>query len=250
MANFFVEMLNRTNTELMVQNARGNRTFIENRYEKNLDDLRAAEDSLKAFQKMYGVIALPEQTEASIKGAAEIIGQLAAKEVQAGVLRRTLSADNAAVQGVQIEIEELQRKLNEMNTGVGVAPGGPRVFVPFQKIPELGAEYIRRYRNVEIQYKILQFITPLFEQAKVEENRQTPSVLVLDKAGPAERKSKPKVSLYAVLALVISVVLSFVVVFSLELVAKLKASHPDRFGGIIASLRSDWFGLLPRKRGR
>jgi tyrosine-protein kinase Etk/Wzc len=248
MANFFVEMLNKTNTELMVQNARGNRSFIENRYRRNLDDLRAAEDSLKLFQKRYGVIALPEQTEASIKGAAEIIGQLAAKEVQAGVLRRTLSADNADVQMAQIEIEELQKKLNEMNTGVGAAAGGPRIFVPFQKIPDLGAEYIRRYRNVEIQYKILQFITPLYEQAKVEENRQTPSVLVLDKAGPAERKSKPKVSLYAVIALVISLIVSFIVVFTLELVAKVKAVHPDRFGGMVASLRSDWFGLLPRRR--
>jgi len=230
----------------MVQNARGNRSFIENRYQKNLEDLRAAEDSMKSFQKQYGVVALPEQTEASIKGAAEIIGQLALKEVQVGVLRRNLSADNATVQGVQIEIDELRKKLGQMNTGAGLGANDPRVFVPFKMIPDLGAEYVRRYRNVEIQYKILQFITPLYEQAKVEENRQTPSVLVLDRAAPAERKSKPKVSLYALIALVLSLVVSFVLVFTLELVAKLKAAHPDRFGRIVASLRSDWFGLLPR----
>jgi len=250
MANFFVEMLNKTNTELMVQNARGNRSFIENRYRKNLEDLRAAEDSLKSFQKKFGVIALPEQTEASIKGAAEIVGQLALKDVQLGVLRRSLSADNASVQGVQIEIDELRKKLGELNTGTGVGANDPRVFVPFKMIPDLGAEYVRRLRNVEIQYKILQFITPLYEQAKVEENRQTPSVLILDKAAPAERKTKPKVSLYALLALVISLVLSFFVVFFLELVGKLKATHPDRFGRIVSSLRSDWFGLRPWHRRR
>jgi tyrosine-protein kinase Etk/Wzc len=247
MANFFVEMLNKTNTELMVQNARGNRGFIENRYLKNLEDLRQAEDSLKSFQKRYGVIALPEQLEASIKGAAEIVGQLALKEVQVGVLRRSLSADNPSVQAVQNEVEELRKKLGEMNSGKGAGANDLKVFVPFKMIPDLGAEYVRRLRNVEIQYKILQFITPLYEQAKVEENRQTPSVLVLDRAGPAERKAKPKVSIYAVIGLVASLFLSFVIVFTLELVAKLKALHPDRFDAIIKALRSDWFGLRLRR---
>jgi len=51
MANYFVEMLNNTNTELQVQNARGNRQFIEERYKKNLTDLATAEDSLNYFKK-------------------------------------------------------------------------------------------------------------------------------------------------------------------------------------------------------
>jgi uncharacterized protein involved in exopolysaccharide biosynthesis len=32
----------------------------------------------------------------------------------------------------------------------------------------------------------------MYEQSKVEEQRQTPSVIVLDRANPAERKSRPK----------------------------------------------------------
>ncbi len=192
MANYFVEMLNTTNTELQVQNARGNREFIEQRYKKNKLDLAAAEDSLKAFQKKYGIIAMPEQTEASIKAAAEITAQLALKEVQMGVLRRTQSPDNPTVTAAQIEIEEFRNKLSQMNgSGTNVSKD-LRVFVPFSRIPDLGVEYVRRFREVEIQYKILQFILPLYEQAKVEERRQTPSVIVLDVAGPAERKAKPK----------------------------------------------------------
>jgi len=103
MANYFVEMLNKKNTELQVQNARGNRQFIEERYNKNLSDLAASEDSLKAFQKKYGVIAMPEQTEASIKAAAEITGQLVIKEVQGEVFRRTQSSDNPSVIATQNE---------------------------------------------------------------------------------------------------------------------------------------------------
>jgi tyrosine-protein kinase Etk/Wzc len=248
MANFFVEMLNKTNTEILVQNARANRQFIEERYNKNLVDLAAAEDSLKTFQKKHGIIAMPEQMAASIKAAAEITGQLALKEVEAGVLRRTQSPDHPSVMAAQIEIQELRNKLSQMNRGTGLPSAEMKVFVPFDKVPDLGGEYVRRYRDVEIQYKILQFITPLYEQAKVEERRQTPSVLVLDRAYPAERKSKPKVSLYALLAFVISLILSFFVVFARELVDRLKQTHPERFHAAVSAIRGDWFGLRFRRR--
>jgi len=195
MANFFVEQLNRANSELLTQNARGNRRFIEERYNKNIRDLAAAEESLKVFQKIYGVIAMPQQTEASIKAGAELSAQLAMKEVQLEVLKRTLSLENPTVLGAQIEVQELKKKISEMNRGVGSVKGEMQVFVPLNAIPDLGSEYLRRFRDVEIQYKILQFLTPLFEQAKVEEQRQTPSVIVLDRASPAERKSRPKRSL-------------------------------------------------------
>ena len=249
MANYFVEMLNKKNTELQVQNAHGNRQFIEERYKKNLSDLAAAEDSLKAFQKKYGVIAMPEQVEASIKALAEITGQLAIKEVQANVLRRTQSLDNPTLMATQIEIDEIRNKLSQMNSGTKFSKNEMNVFVPFSKMPDLGGEYIRRFRDVEIQYKILQFITPLYEQAKVEERRQTPSVLILDKAGPAERKSKPKVSLYALTALIVSLLLSLFIVFVREAIAKLQSNKQEELNNLLTMLRSDWLGLRIRRKG-
>jgi uncharacterized protein involved in exopolysaccharide biosynthesis len=242
-ANYFVEMLNKTNTELQIQNARGNRQFIEERYKKNLADLAASEDSLKAFQKKYRVIALPEQIEASIKAAAEITGQLTIKEVQANVLRRTQSEDNPSLIAAQIEIDEFRNKLSQMNSGVHSSKNDVNVFVPFSKMPDLGSEFIRRFREVEIQYKILQLITPLYEQAKVEENRQTPSVLILDKAGPAERKAKPKILLYAISSFVISIAVALLIVFSIIGIRRLQSLHPERFNAMTFSIQSDWFGL-------
>jgi len=47
-------------------------------------------------------------------------------------------------------------------------------------------------REVEIQSKILTFLLPVYEQAKIEEKRETPTILVLDKPYIAERKTKPK----------------------------------------------------------
>lgn len=250
MANFFVERLNKTNTELMVQNARGNRQFIEERYNKNLADLARAEDSLKAFQKKYGVIALPEQTEASIKAMGEIYGQLTLKEVESNVLRRTQSAESPAVIAADIQVQEIRKKMREMTSGAEQLGAGVNVIIPFKQVPDLGTEYIRRYRDVEIQYKILQILTPLYEQAKVEEHRQTPSVIVLDRAAPAERKAKPKISLFGLLSLVFSFLAALVLVFLREAYLHVRASQPERFDSMIATLRGDWLGFRISRRTR
>jgi len=63
---------------------------------------------------------------------------------------------------------------------------------PLARTPEIGIEYIRRYRELEIQGKILELLMPLYEQARIEEQRNTPSVIVLDRAVAAEKASKPK----------------------------------------------------------
>ncbi len=248
MANYFVERLNKTNSELQVQNARGNRQFIEERYRKNISDLTAAEDSLRAFQKKYGIIALPEQTEASIKALGEIYGRLTVKEVESNILRRTQSSESPDVIAAEIEVQEIRKKMNEMTTGTEHTGSGMSVLVPFSKVPDLGSEYVRRYRDVEIQYKILQILTPVYEQAKVEEHRQTPSVIVLDRAGPAERKAKPQISLYALLALVFSALTALFLVFVWEMIIRLRASHPDRFDAIVSTMRRDWLGLRIQRK--
>jgi tyrosine-protein kinase Etk/Wzc len=209
MANYFVDELNSTNSELQALNAKANRRFIEERYQKNLVDLARSEESLKVFQKHYGVIAMPQQTEATVKAGAEFAAQLATKEIQLRVEERTQSHDHPSVIALRIEIEELKKKISSMNKVNDVNVGEMKFLVPFASIPDLGSEYLRRFREVETQYKILQFITPLFEQSKVEEQRQTPSVLVLDRAYPAERKSKPKRSLVVLGGVLVGLLSSF-----------------------------------------
>jgi tyrosine-protein kinase Etk/Wzc len=249
MANYFVELLNKTNSELHVQNARGNREFIEQRYNQNLSDINRSEESLKAFQKKYGVIAMPEQVEASIKAGAEIYGKLTAKEVELNIMRRTLSEESPLLQSTNIEVQEFKKKINEMNSGTPSIDGQVKILIPFKQAPELGAEYLRLYRDLEIQYKILQFITPMYEQAKVEERRNTPSVVVLDHAGVPERKAKPKVSLYALLAFVVSTLISFFIVFMKEAFERIEKTNPVKYRNMVSILKNDWFGLrLDRKK--
>ncbi len=55
-----------------------------------------------------------------------------------------------------------------------------------------------------IQQKILEFLLPLYEQAKINEQKDIPVLLVLDKAAPAIEKSKPKRSIVVLVVFFIS----------------------------------------------
>jgi len=186
---------NETNSELQVQNARANRLFIETRYKKNIADLKGSEDSLKAFQQKFGVIALPEQLQASIKAMAEIYGKMEVQDVELSVLRQTVAKDHPSVKAAEIELGAMRDRFRESTQAPKELRATPR-FSYRSNRPQARYRLHPLYRDVEIQYKILQFVTPLYEQAKVEEQRATPSVIVLDSALVPERKAKPKVSLY------------------------------------------------------
>jgi uncharacterized protein involved in exopolysaccharide biosynthesis len=249
MANYFVMMLNTVNGELLVANARANREFIGERYAKNLNDLAQAEDSLKSFQKRHGVIAMPQQTEESLKAGAQLAAQLAMREVDLAIQKRSQSLESPGVLAAQIEVDELRKKITDMNRGHSGSTGDMKVFVPFNAIPDLGAEYMRRYREVEIQYKILQLMTPLYEQAKIEERRQTPSVLVLDKAAPAERKSKPKRALIILGGLVLSLVFALGYTTYADWWHRAGEAKTETYvsiSGLLDGLKDDWRSIRKR----
>lgn len=172
MANHFVDVLNSMSLRLGTREAGNNREFIERRLEASRADLRKAEDALRAYQERSKMIVIPDQTpSASVGGVAELYGMKAKKEIELAILRKSVSADDPAIRQLELELREVDRKL--------------------ESFPEIGIESIRLYRDVVIQQKIVEFLLPLFEQAKVDEQKDVPVLLVLDRAVKAEKKSKP-----------------------------------------------------------
>jgi len=191
MANYFVDVLNEINIKLNIEEARNNRIVIERRYLQNLADLKSAEDTLKKFQEKYGIYYLPEQTKAAVEAAAELEARIIAEEIKLGILQRQLGEDASEVKTAKIQIEEMRKRLNQMKEGNNKLRNEMSLFVPFKNMPELGLQYLRLYRDYEIQNKLLEFIVPLYEQAKIEEQKNVPVVQVLDRAVPPERKARP-----------------------------------------------------------
>jgi len=213
MANYFVAQLDSVNKSLQTEQASFQRKFIERRYFQNLEDLRRAEDSLKQFQQEQNMIALPEQTQAAIEIAAMLKGQMLANEVQLGVMTSTLNADHPEIFKLRQENRALKTKLKEMDLG----RGGPRsremnLFPAFTDVPELGFQLMRLTREVEIQNTLFKFLTQQYEEAKIQEAKDTPTVQVLDTAREPIQKYRPRRMLMVVGVFILMWLANFVYV--------------------------------------
>ncbi len=238
-ANYMVEKLNEISTQLSSSNAKANRIFIERRYFQNRQDIDSLENKMKEFQKKYGVTAVPEQIEATLKSMVEIYADLYKKEIQYNILLQSLGSDHPSTKAAKIELDELNNKINNLNIGNDSSQQDIKLLIPMKLAPDLANKYLKIYQELKIQYSILEFVTPLYEQAKIEEVRNTPTVLILDKAAPADHKAKPKVTIYAAVSFTVSILLGYFIIFIFELIIKMKKLEPTKYNYITQQLRND-----------
>jgi uncharacterized protein involved in exopolysaccharide biosynthesis len=190
-ANYMAHLVDSLNIKYNVEAARNNRIFIEKRYKQNVADLRRAEDSLYAFQKKYGIVAVPEQLEVTVKAAAEIEADLNKKEMEAFFMEQQYGENSPEYQGDLAEIKLLRQKVQEMKNSPNLSSTS-NVLFPFKEMPDIAIQYLRTYQEVKIQQEIMEIIMPMYEQAKVEEQKSVPTIMVVDKAVPPELKYEPK----------------------------------------------------------
>ncbi|HYX06093.1 MAG TPA: Wzz/FepE/Etk N-terminal domain-containing protein [Bacteroidales bacterium] len=216
MANYYVMKLDSINRSLKTSAARQNRIFIEKRYKRNLADLDSIEKSLENFQKKYKIVDLPNQMEAAIKAAADIKAQLEGAKVRKAMLATTFNRNHAEIKSINAEITQLNRILKSMKYGKQIDDSDLNLFPGFENAPALGIEYLRIKREMEIQNQLFKFFTQQFEQAKLAEIKETPTLQVLDKAVPPIKRSKPHRAIIVILSAFITFTISIVFVFLIE----------------------------------
>jgi len=236
-ANGYITTLDRLFAKLGTTDASRQRAFISDRLEKTEKALRRGEDALRRFQETNKTIVVQEQAKSAIEEAAKVKGQIVAAEAQLEFLRAFSTEVNPQVLAQRRQIEEMKRQLSQMQYGVGMElpsesrnPGQPRkeLHVPFTKMPELGMEYVRLVRDVKVQETVYNLLTAQYEQAKINEARDMPTVQLLDKAVPAERKSRPKTVLNMAIAGALSLFVGIFLAFCLEYVERIRKQEAGK----------------------
>lgn len=244
-ANTYIEEMDRKNTELNVAQAMNNRVFIEERLSENKEALRIAEENLRQFQEKHKAISLPEQTAMAIEGAAKVIGEIQALEVKRDVMLATMKLTNPKVVQVQTQIDALQKQLDRMEFGIeddletansGQANRKKEIYVPFAKVPSVGLELARLTRELKIQEVIFELLTSQYEQAKIQEAKDTPTVQVLDPAVPPVKRSKPHRKMIVLLSGAFALLLSCTVGFTIEYYERKKKTGQEEYETIRAIL--------------
>jgi len=186
-ANFIIDELNRTLIRIRTEKSRNNRIFLQDRIVEIRENLRDSEDSLIVYQSVSGIVQPEEQFKGIIEAYTTIESELIAKKIQRSILENIKGEQSIDVTNMQFEIEEIERKLGEMKKH-----GEPSGIIPsLETLPEKAINYFRIFREVEINSAILAFIIPIFEQSKIEEKKDIPTLQVIDYAIPPEKKSFP-----------------------------------------------------------
>jgi uncharacterized protein involved in exopolysaccharide biosynthesis len=210
-ANNYIKELNNILNEKAYTAAKRNRIFLEERVKQTELKLSQAEQDFKDFQQKYNIVAIDKQMEEGLKIYAELVAKLSEKEMQLEVMRRITSPDNPDVVTLNYEINELRKKIRELEEGQRamqvkgyILDRSKKLIIPLENVPELAMEYIRRRRELEIQNEIYKVLLKSLEQARIEEEKETLSFEVIDYAYTPRFKYKPKRKLIVMVSFVSS----------------------------------------------
>ena len=167
--NFLVSELDQFNVNTYKTRGKRLRQFLEGRVSEVQGQRVAAEERLLGYEREHHVVSSAE-TEAA-KGVADILAQKFSLETQRAYISSYTSPGSAELQGIE-------RQLHALNSEIG-------------KLPEVKLEGARLALDVEVQRKLLMLIQGQYEDARMQETRDTPTVTVLDAATVPELKVRP-----------------------------------------------------------
>jgi uncharacterized protein involved in exopolysaccharide biosynthesis len=243
-ANLFIQELDHINRNTNVSRARNTRLFIEERMNKTRKDLTLAEDNLREFQEEHKTISLDEQMKTAIQTAADLKAEMVLNEIELNVLSQNLSPAHPEIQKLRSKINQIRKQLEKLEFGDQKENSEENgvLDVPFSEVPRLSLELARLIRDLKIQEAIFELLSSQYEQAKIQEAKDTPTIQVLDRAVPPEKRSRPKRVLMVILAGVASLFVGAVFVFGLEYLKSSQKRNPDEFQKIeqiFSALRED-----------
>lgn len=210
LTEYFVRRLNEVNERLLTENAGNYRKFIENRYFEARDDLDSVLVAVRDFQQEYGVYDFTTQAEAFFEQVADLRQVVLEAEIQRESMLAQFGAENPTVQSLNEVVKSASQKYEDVLSG-----SEQLLPVAQSDVPEVIQQYAQLEIERTIQVTILEVLGPVYEQARMQEERESLAVQVVDHADVPVLKSKPKRSVICVLATLSVFLLSilFVLIF-------------------------------------
>lgn len=232
LANAYAAELRRLMTRIAVTEAQQRRVFFEQQMEKAKTDFIRAELAVKQAQDKSGLISLDAQTQSTIGAAAQVRGQIVAREVQLQATRPFAGPENPELKRLLSELGSLRAQL------VKIEGGGAEVPASVGKDSAQSLGNVRIFRELKYQEAIYSAMLQQFQLAKADEAREAPLVQQVDIGLPPDRKSKPHRAIIVLAALFGGLLLGLVVAFWRRAAYRAR-QNPSSFGQWLA-LRSAW----------
>ncbi|NCS81872.1 MAG: hypothetical protein COW85_00170 [Ignavibacteria bacterium CG22_combo_CG10-13_8_21_14_all_37_15] len=193
-SNTYAEALDKINREKLSSKAKKARVYIEDQLVQIKTQLDTSEFALMEFQKKNKAISLPEQMKANIEAAAAIKSEMISTEINLGLLSKNLNENNPSIISLRSKYQELKSQLEKLESL------NQDVLLSFSEVPSLAAELSRLVRDVKIFNEVYLMLQQQYFKEKIQENRDLPTVEILDAAIPPEKASSPRIIFSTLLA--------------------------------------------------
>ncbi len=198
---YILEKLNEKIINLNISKSKDNRVFLENRYNEIFKNLKIAEDSLLNFQQQTGFIEAETQSKKSLETYAKLEAEIAVKEVETNILQNTYGKNSPKTIKAKKSYYAYKQKLASLIS----SKDSNSVLVGLKDIPKKAAQYYKYYRDVKVYNEMLNYLIPLLEQAKFDEQKTIPIMQIIDYPIAPDKKSYPPRTLLAgIFALIIT----------------------------------------------
>jgi tyrosine-protein kinase Etk/Wzc len=186
LANLYVDRLDHFNRERLTTVAHNTRVFVEMEYQVRVGQLDSVYHAYQAFQESNKTIALPEQLTSTVTAAARLSAEIQQLEIQLGVEAREMNPNSNRMELLKAQIQEAKDALKKYDDGsVG------EYVVGLHSVPELSRRVAQFTREIKLLEQVNGYLRQELEQEKINEQKDLPSLQVLDRATPPFRKSSP-----------------------------------------------------------
>ncbi len=227
--NYLVEQLNNKIVELKIKKSMQNREYLEARVQDVKDSLKNAEDYLKLFSEKTGMFEAESQTKAILEQFAQFQAKLAEKQTEYSIYNQIYGKNSPQTVNAKVVAEALANKLTSMEQG----KDSLNKMLSLNKLPQNAVNYFRYFRDVEIYNNILEFVLPLYEQAKFQEQKNVPILQVIDPAIPPAKRSFPK---RTIMSIIIAVSLTLVSLLFIVFKENKELNNSEKFNFIKKNL--------------
>ncbi len=233
-ANRFVAALDRFNRDRLMTSARNTRIFLEAEYAKGMLKLDSAYKALQEFQDAHQAISLPEQLSATVSAAAKLTAQIQQIETAISVEEHDLGPGSSTIKLLTAQLEAAKSQLAKYDEG-----GAGEYILALKSAPELARQLAHYLRETKVNEQLTAYLRTELEQQRISEQRDLPSLQVLDPAQPPTQPSSPNRKLLAALGLIFGLLGAVLYVLISNFIEDVR-QHPEahyRFVNFSRSIR-------------
>jgi uncharacterized protein involved in exopolysaccharide biosynthesis len=167
--------------------------------------------------------------QSAVASSANLLARKLELEIELELKEGVLREGNA-------ELERLRRELATIDGKLG-------------ELPAIGLKNARLMRDLKVRETVYSFLRTEYEQAKIQEERDTPSITVVDPAETPLKRARPRRTRIVLTAVGVAGVISLLGAFVATWFEFLPVD--DRRRGTVSALGQDLRGILrPRRRRR